>query len=217
MFFKTMFMSAGLLMALCSCTPQAGTQQSETEATQPAVTDSSAVINTILSRRSIRRYLDKPVERERLELIVKCGLSAPSGMNKQPWAVRVVDNPEYINGVTEIFKKAQPEAAAEPGFKNIFRNAPAVIFIASPKDGTGQLECGLLGENMILAAHSMGLGTCCLGGPLAFMRSNEEASKYIDRLGFPEDYALFYAIAVGYPDEQPDARPRDTSKARFVE
>ena len=136
-------------------------------------------------------------------------------MNKQPWEIRVVDNPEYINGITELFKKANPQMAADPSFKNMFRNAPVVIFIASPKNGSGQLDCGLLGENFILAAQSLGLGTCCLGGPVAFMKK-PEAAQYYNRLQLPDDYELLYAIGVGYPDEAPAAKPRDKSKIRYV-
>lgn len=175
------------------------------------------VIETIKARRSVRKYKDQPIEREKLELLVDCGINAPSGMNKQPWQVRVVDNPEYINGITEIFVANDSTQAADPDFKNMFRNAPAVIFIASPSDGSGQLDCGLLGENIVLAAQSLGLGTCCLGGPVRFMVANEQAQPYLKRLDLPEDYRLLYAIAVGYPDETPDAKPRDTSKAKFVE
>lgn len=177
----------------------------------------NAVVGAIMSRRSIRKYKDRPVEREKLEAIVDCGINAPSGMNRQPWQVRVVDDAGYIDGITEVFKKANPKAAEEPGFRNMFRNAPAVIFVASPKDGSGQLDCGLLGENMMLAAQSLGLGTCCLGAPIAFMTSNREAASYVERLRLPEDYALLYAVAVGYPDESPDAKPRDAGKVKFVE
>ena len=207
----------GMGLPLCgSCTPTGG--NAEAGASDSVQADcGDIVIETIMARRSIRKYKDQPVEREKLETIVQCGINAPSGMNRQPWQVRVVDNADYINGITEIFKEANPKAAEEPGFKNMFRNAPAVIFIASPKDGSGQLDCGLLGENMVLAAQSMGLGTCCLGGPVRFMTDNEEAASYLQRLQLPEDYTLLYAIAVGYPDESPEAKPRDTAKVKFVE
>ncbi len=204
------------LTLLGSCTSSGG----KTEAVMSDSVDTeqgNAVVEAIMSRRSIRKYKDQPVEREKLETIVNCGINAPSGMNRQPWQVRVVDNADYINGITEVFKKANPKAAEDPGFKNMFRNAPAVIFIASPKDGSGQLDCGLLGENMVLAAQSLGLGTCCLGGPIAFMTGNQEAASYLERLQLPEDYVLLYAIAVGYPDESPAAKPRDAEKVKFVE
>ena len=69
---------------------------------------------------------------------------------------------------------------------------------------------------MILAAQSLGLGTCCLGGPVRFMMDNEEAAPYIERLQLPEDYTLLYAIAIGYPDESPEAKPREAGKVQFV-
>lgn len=211
---KTIFACA-MIVALCGCTQQGGAQQKE--AVQAAESDSNAVVETIMSRRSVRKYQEKPVEREKLELIVRCGINAPSGMNKQPWEVRVVDNAEFINGLTGEFKKANPKQAESPDFKNMFRNAPAVIFIASPKDGSGQLDCGLLGENMILAARSMGLGTCCLGGPIHFIKTDASAAPYLKRLALPADYELLYAIGVGYPDESPEAKPRDEAKVKFVD
>lgn len=204
---------ATLFLSACS-----GKQQSSDNCVHcPGICDSTAVVNNILQRRSIRAYKDTPVEREKLEMIAKCGINAPSAMNKQPWQVRIVDNPNYINGVTDIYKKNNPEEAANPSFKNVFRNAPAVIFVAGPEDGSGNLDCGLLGENMVLAAQAMGLGTCFLGGPVGFMKSTAEASSFIDQLSIPEGYSLIYAVAVGYPDENPDARPRDESKIKFVE
>ena len=69
----------------------------------------------------------------------------------------------------------------------------------------------------MLAAQSMGLGTCCLGGPVRFITSNPDAAFFLQRLDIPEGYRLNYIIAVGYPDEQPDARPRDASKVKFIE
>lgn len=205
------------LLALCSCTPQSGKQPNKNQEATNTVERTASVVETIMARRSVRKYTDQPVEREKLQQITECGINAPSAMNQQPWEVRVVDNAEYINGITKVFKKANPKMAEDPNFKNMFRNAPAVIFIASPKDGSGQLDCGLLGENMILAAQSMGLGTCCLGGPIAFMKTNTEAVPYLESLGFSDDYELLYAIAVGYSDEDPAAKPRETSKVKFVE
>ena len=199
-----------------SCTPQG--QKADPQAADSATEENkNMVVETIMNRRSIRKYKDQPVEREKLETLIRCGINAPSGMNRQPWEVRVVDDAEYINGVTEIFKEANPKAAEEEGFKNMFRNAPAVIFIGSPKDGSGQFDCGLLGENIVLAAQSMGLGTCFLGGPVRFMLDQEEVRPYVERLQFSENYGLLYAIAVGYPDESPEAKPRDAGKARFID
>ena len=175
------------------------------------------VLSNIMARRSIRKYLDKPVEHEKLEVIVKCGINAPSGMNRQPWIVRVVEDQKLIADVTEVFKQENTEQVArDKDFKNMFRNAPNLICVCTPANGGGELDAGLLGENMMLAAQSMGLGTCCLGGPVRFLLSNEKCKFFLDRLDIPADYKLNYILAIGYPDEQPDAKPRDASKVKYI-
>ena len=175
------------------------------------------VINNIMARRSVRQYLDKPVEHEKLELVVKAGINAPSGMNRQPWIVRVVEDQQLIADVNEVFMQENPDQVArDPNFKNMFRNAPNLICVCTPAKGGGELDAGLLGENIMLAAQSMGLGTCCLGGPVRFLLSNEKARFFLDRLEIPSDYKLNYIIAIGYPDEQPDAKPRDASKVKYI-
>ena len=178
--------------------------------------NSNAVINAIMERRSIRKYLEKPVEHEKLEIVVRCGINAPSGMNRQPWIVRVVENQQLINDVTEVYKKENAEQVKrDPTFKNMFRNAPNLICVCTPKNG-GDLDAGLLGENMMLAAQSLGLGTCCLGGPVRFLNSNPNAKFFLDKLDIPEGYQLNYILAIGYPDESPAAKPRDASKVKYV-
>ena len=175
------------------------------------------VLRNMMARRSIRKYLDKPVEHEKLEIIVKCGINAPSGMNRQPWIVRVVEDQKLIADVNEVFKQENPEQVArDKDFKNMFRNAPNLICVCTPANGGGELDAGLLGENMMLAAQSMGLGTCCLGGPVRFLLSNEKCKFFLDRLDIPADYKLNYILAIGYPDEQPDAKPRDASKVKYI-
>ena len=162
------------------------------------------VLSNIMARRSVRKYLDKPVEHEKLEVIVKCGINAPSGMNRQPWIIRVVEDQKLIANVNQAAGRSQ------------FYGAPALICVCTPVNGGGELDAGLLGENMMLAAQSMGLGTCCLGGPVRFLLSNEKCKFFLDRLDIPADYKLNYILAIGYPDEQPEAKPRDASKVKYI-
>ncbi len=207
-------LGAGLL-CLSSCGGQ--TQQAQPAAANEA-DSTNQVIETIMARRSVRKYLPQPVNRDTMQVILDCGINAPNGQNKQSWAIRVVDNPEFINGLTEVYKKANPKAAEDPNFRNMFRNAPTVVFIANDTAyDFSQVDCGLLGENMILSAWSMGIGSCCLGGPIRFMKTDPGAAEYLKRLNIPEGYDLLYCIAFGYPDESPAAKPRDASKVMFVE
>ncbi len=175
------------------------------------------VLSTMMARRSIRKYLDKPVEHEKLEVIIRAGINAPSGMNRQPWIVRVVEDQQLIASVTEVYKQENAEQVKrDKDFKNMFRNAPTLICVCTAAQGDGELDAGLLGENMMLAAQAMGLGTCCLGGPVRWLLSNEKAKFFVDRLDIPTDYKLNYIIAIGYPDEQPEAKPRDASKVKYI-
>lgn len=208
---KYLSITAAAIAALClaSC-GQGGEAVKQDDGQNP-------MIEAIMSRRSIRKYKDTPVEREKLQLIAECGVNAPNGMNAQRWEVRIVDNAESIAAISEEYKKANPQLLErDPGFKNMFRNAPAVICVAVPAGDDG-VNAGLLGENIMLAAHSIGLGTVCLGGPVRFLKDSEAGRAFIARLGFSEDYSLLYMIGVGYPDEAPDAKPRDLSKIRFVD
>lgn len=183
---------------------------------QDGAGDGNAVIEAIMARRSIRQYKDTPVEREKLQLIAECGVNAPNGMNAQAWEVCIIDSKEWIDGVNEIYKAANPQAASRPGFRNMFVNAPAVIAVAAPDDTYNGVNAGLLGENVMLAAQSLGLGTCCLGGPLRFLQSSPEAAPYMEKLGINPDYSILFLIAVGYPDEEPAAKPRDLSKIHYL-
>ena len=175
------------------------------------------VMQTIMARRSVRKYLDKPVEHSKLEAIAKAGINAPSARNWQYWAVRIIEDQKLINDVSEVYKQANPEAVSrEPGFKNMFRGAPNLICVCAPADGGFDLDAGLMGENMMLAAQSLGLGTCIQTGPVRWLLTNEKAKFFLERLDIPEGYKLLYVIAVGYPDEKPDAKPRDASKVKFI-
>lgn len=175
------------------------------------------VVNNILARRSVRKYLNKPVEHDKLEAIALAGINAPSARNMQLWAVRIIEDYQLIADVTEVYRQENREQVQhDPNFVNMFRGAPNLICVCAPKDGGFDLDAGLLGENMMLAATSMGLGTCIQTGPVRFLLSNEKAKFFLDRLDIPDGYKLLYVIAIGYPDEKPDAKPRDASKVKFI-
>lgn len=188
------------------------------EANNEACSKEQAVVETIMTRRSVRNYTAEPVNREQMAKILECGIYAPSAMNMQPWAVRVVDAPDFIEGVTNIAVEQNPQLKEQEGFRNFFRNAPTVAFIACPVESySGEYDCGLLSENMMLAAWSMGIGSCCLGSVVPVMNS-EAAKPYLERLQLPEGYKLQVAIAFGYPEPNSTKEPeRDLTKAYYVE
>lgn len=212
---KLFFVAAAFVAALmtgCSSEPAPAPAA-------PAQVDKAEVLMELIqSRRSIRNYEDRAVNRDTMQQIMNAGILAPNGMNKQSYEVKVVDNPEFINSLTELYKAENPQMAERQGFKNMFNNAPTVAFIGVDDSyDLGRIDCGLLGENMILSAWSMGIGSCCLGGAVRFITTSESAKPYLEKLGFSEGYKLLYCIAFGYPAETPEAKPRVFEKAQFVD
>ena len=180
--------------------------------------EKNAVIENIMTRRSVRKYQPQAVNRDTMQIILECGINAPNAINKQSWEVRVVDNPEFINGITDVFKKVSPKMAEGADFTNMFRNAPTVVFIAN--DTTfpfSQVDCGLMAENMMLSAWSMGIGSVCLGSSAHFINNTPEAAPFLEKLGFSENYKILVCIGFGYPAETPAAKPRDKGKIKFID
>ena len=204
---RLLFLAVAALMSAACC------QTSNSEA--------EAVDNVIMSRRSIRNYKQIPVSRDTMQVILKAGINAPNGQNRQSWEIRVVDNPDTMSEIKAAMSAANPDV---PMAGDSFRNAPVMAFIAADKSyDFSFLDCGMLSENMVLSAWSMGVGSICLGSPVRFLdgsesiRSNPEIRKVMDKLGFSEGYQLVLCVGFGYPLESPDAKPRDECKFRFVD
>ena len=185
---KYLSITAAAIAALClaSC-GQGGEAVKQDDGQNP-------VIEAIMSRRSIRKYKDTPVEREKLQLIAECGVNAPNGMNAQRWEVRIVDNAESIAAISEEYKKANPQLLErDPGFKNMFRNAPAVICVAVNK--VKGIRCALCTDSLQAEmtrrhndANMMALGAGITGGNLAkrmveiFLNTEFEGGRHARRV-----------------------------------
>ena len=202
--------AAALVLAACS--------ENKQQVTTEAVDTASVVTDLMMSRRSIRAYKDSVISRETLDEILACGINAPNGMNRQSYELRVIDSPALIDSITEAVVKDNPAIAERKGFKNIFVNAPCVICIAyDTQYDMAQIDCGLLGENIILAAWARGIGSCCLGSSARWILDSPSAKPFLDRMAFSEGYNLLYCIALGYPDEAPEAKPRRDDMIRHIE
>lgn len=202
------FALATLMFASCN---QPKEQNAETESSNDTVTE------LMMSRRSIRNYKDSLINRETLDEILKCGINAPNGKNLQAYEIRVL-SPALIDSITSAVVKDNPQIGEREGFKNIFVDAPCVLCIAYDTTyDMSQVDCGLLGENIILSAWSKGIGSCCLGSSARWIKDSPSAKPYLDKMGFSEGYELLYCIALGYPDETPEAKPRTMDKIKYME
>ena len=193
---------------------ECATECTKKECMEKSECKSAAVIDNIMSRRSIRNYKQQAVPREVLNRIMECGINAPNGQNKQSWEVRVVENPELQNEIKALMATVGGERAA-----GCFYNAPVWVFIARDKGyDFSAYDCGLMAENMMLSANALGVGSVCLGSPVRYILMAEGNGQVLSKLGFSEGYELCLCIAMGYPEgEMPDAKPRDITKVKYVD
>ena len=192
---------------------ECATECTKKECMEKSECKSAAVIDNMMSRRSIRNYKQQAVPREVLNRIMECGINAPNGQNKQSWEVRVVENPELQNEIKALMATVGGERAA-----GCFYNAPVWVFIARDKGyDFSAYDCGLLAENIMLSAQSLGVGSICLGSPVRIINDNEACAPVLERLGFSEGYEFCLCVGLGYADEAPEAKPRMKEKVRFVE
>ncbi len=180
-------------------------------------------VENMMSRRSIRSYLPEQVKPEQLDTIIRCAVNAPSALNKQSWEIRIIQKPELLNEINEGFvnyAKGQSlpgsaSRAQEPGF-SVFHGAPTLIIVANDRENAySPVDCGLLGQNILLSAESMDIGTCVVGSLKAYF-DTPEAEKTIAKLNLPEGYQALYTIALGYKNQRPEAKPREINKVQII-
>jgi len=178
------------------------------------------VIQNILNRRSVRVYSDEQIRSEDLDIILKSGLYAPSACNGQPWHFTVIKNKEIIDDLS-VQTKIELSNCENDYFKdfaknekyNVFYNAPAIIIVSGEKNSmVPQTDCAAATENMILAADSLGIGSCWVG-LLAFLFKGKKEQEYHAKLRIPQGYEPYYAITLGYkkyPNPKPQPRRENT-------
>ena len=197
-FIPLMVMATGLFF---SCSE---TKQSENSVDSPS--SAEIVIENIMTRTSIRQFTDQPVQKETLDTIVKAGMAAPSAMNKQPWAFVVVTEKEMLDSLN-----------AKHPYANL-KTATAAIIVCGNMDktieGAGKeywvQDCSAATENILLAAHGLGLGAVWCG-----VYPVEERIKDVSGvLGLPENIIPLNIVTMGYPAENPT--PKDKFNAENI-
>ena len=207
---KKLILAAMVLIALSGCCNQNG--EGACTATEAGAQKNAAVEN-MMNRRSIRSYKPEQITPEQLDTIIQCAINAPSARNLQPWEVRVVQNPELIARINNRFKEISKNTKEE---FSVFHGSPMVIFVGKDKEnGSSPSDCGMLAQNILLSAESMGIGTCVIGS--AYMVFQGEGSKeYMDAINMPETHEVMYGISIGYKNESPDAKERDINKVQYI-
>ena len=144
-------------LALCGCRSQ--TSFGDRAADAATLAAGNPVEETIRARRSIRRYEPQPVGRDTLLRILDCGLQAPNGQGRESWEVRVVTDSALLAALDRQYGCYVRQVSRNPKAQHpAAYGAPALVFIACDTTyDLSQVDCGLLGGNMILAAQSLSL------------------------------------------------------------
>ncbi|MDD3437572.1 MAG: nitroreductase family protein [Candidatus Gastranaerophilales bacterium] len=182
------------------------------------------VIQNILNRRSIRIYSEEQIKQEDLDLILQAGMFAPSACNFQSWHFTVIQNKEIIKILNDKSKNELKKSDNE-NFKkfsddeqfNIFYNASTIIVVSGDKKSIApEIDCAAATENIMLAAESIGIGTCWIGLITPLFKS-EQSEEILKLLQIPENYEPYYAITLGYKKgENPKPQPRRDNVINYI-
>jgi nitroreductase len=161
-------------------------------------------------RSSARAYSDKPLTQAELDTIVKAGLTAPTGMNRQEIHFTVVKGDNPLLQELEDEMRSMRGQGQQP--HNFYYEAPVVLFL-SAEDGFkwSHIDAGIAVENMTLAAESLGLGTVILGCIYDAMHGDKQ-NYFSDKLQFPEGYSFEIALAVGHKTDNKTPHEYDYEK-----
>jgi nitroreductase len=184
-------------------------------------------IEAIMTRRSVRKFEHRQIPDEVLEKILRAGTYAPSALALQPWAFVVVQDQDFLRKISEycIPILLSHMKNAHDGLSDLFRSllesknysiyyyAPTVIMIiGKTKSRFREIDCSLCAQNMMLAAHALGIGSCWIGSTDVAYDNNELMAGF----RIPEGYSPVGTIAFGYPAEKPEDPGRNPPSLIWV-
>ncbi|WP_406655559.1 nitroreductase [Methanolobus sp. ZRKC2] len=191
------------------------------------VGEENEVIRNIKTRKSVRDYVDKQVSEDSINTIIDAGIHAPTGFGSEPWFFVVIQNREMMKRMSDYCKPrllAQLQDLPNENVSefrkrlsqedfDIFYNAPLLVIVLGSNAGfTTDYDCSMCAQNMMLAAHSMGIGSCWVG-TACFIQDNEE---FMSELGIPYDYKVIAPIVFGYEGKIVERPPRQDPQIVWV-
>ena len=164
------------------------------------------VLQAIQTRRSIRSYTDRPIDEETLKKLLEAAMCAPSANNKKPWHFVVIRDREQLAVISRIQRYHRPIGQA------------ACCIVVCGDESVQEThdfllsDCSAATQNLLLAAHGLGLGAVWCG-----VRTGADVSRYLkETLSFPKSVVPIALAAIGYPAEERKAQDRlDPSRIHY--
>jgi nitroreductase len=164
-------------------------------------------LDAIYTRRSIRRYSEKKVSDETVNKILRAAMYAPSAVNKQPWHFIVFEDRSTCKAIVDVHKSSAM----------LLEAAKAIVICYDEKlqhdEGYGVIDCSAATQNLLLAAHTLGLGACWIG--ICPRKNRMDALKTIFNL--PDHIIPFAVVSIGYPEESKNTPDRFKSERIHIE
>ena len=166
--------------------------------------EGNEALNCIMTRTSIRQYQDRPVEQEKVEQLLRAAMAAPTAVNKQPWHFYVLNTKEAINRLADASQRGG----------DMVRSAALVVVVCGDMDKALEgkareywiQDTSAATENLLLAAHALGLGAVWTG--VYPMKERVEMTTKV--LNLPENLVPLCTILIGYPAENPTPKDKWT-------
>ena len=184
-------------------------------------------LNLIKTRRSTRKFQDRPVEKELVEAVIDAGRHAPSGGNSQTTHFLVVTDKNVLAELADIVKDEFSKMEVTPGMyrsmaktiraskgeKFVFHyNAPVLIITANKKDyGNNMADCACALENMMTMANALDLGSCWIN-QLKWLNEFDSVNDLFRKYGLAEDERIYGAVSIGYADTEDGLPSREPLK-----
>lgn len=152
------------------------------------------MLDLLFKRRSIRKFKNKEIEKNKIDTLIKSALLSPSSRGNNPWEFIIINDKDLLNKLSQ---------SKEHG-SSFLKKAPlGIVVIADPKKGDVWIEDTSIASIIIqLTAESIGLSSCWIQIRERFHNANITSEEYIKKLlNIPEKFRVESIIAIGYPDE----------------
>lgn len=184
------------------------TTSEQEESTQNTVDESEVIYNAIMTRSSVRSYTSQIVDDKTIEKLLRAGMAAPTAGNRQPWEFMVVTDRSTLDQFPAIIPGANMAAKAQL----------AIVVMGTPAKALMPeywvQDCSAATENILLAAHGMGLGAVWCG---AYPNNEKDRVGQMSQLlAIPDGTIALSIIVIGYPDSEPHVKDKwDTEKVHY--